>query len=600
MPQITYIDTESPRRDRPPRVSARAPLRWKRAVRWIVAHRAAILAVMALYRFIGLGTGEMQQWDESIYALRTQVILQFGALWDQSAHMLGGTYYSAHPPLYVWLSTAVHLLFSEHLWVYRLPSAIAAALLVPLLYRLSRMVQPTVRSIAVAGLFAFAPLPVQFSRLGQLDLLLTLGMIGALYFGIRAVRTHARMDVFLAGCSLGAALMTKLFFALSIPAAIFLAAPLLETPYRGRAFRASLLMLLISLPLWVPWAWSFALAHGDGPGFLFSSSLPFGSTLSGVEGRVKDTGVFYYVNQLVVNVSVMLPFALLSIWHSLFPPRRPVWFAATLTIVLTLAALWMMKSSFEVYLIPILPLLFLHGVRGVALLRRGSRVRLLSFSLAAALCFAWSLAHGWRAAVKNLLRGLGGAPLPSGTLLDGTLLLLTGAGALLIVWWMYRRNRLRKMLSLPLTGSAVAALAVATCVRIWLIAPDALDDGAAAATSAVRTSNASHIFLIGNGDNPQLTYYFEGADIGWVDAERLRFERLEPYALGVEGIRARIAATRKSGPVAVLVERDEILLGAYDDARQILPAGMRILLRSGRYLVAGYRNLNLGTGQTAK
>ncbi|MBE0643382.1 MAG: glycosyltransferase family 39 protein [Bacteroidetes bacterium] len=602
MPQITYIDTESPRRERrtSAQVRSRTPGRWKSVARWIDAHRIAIIAVMALYRFIGLGTSEMQQWDESIYALRSQVILQFGALWDQSAFMLNGTYYSAHPPLYVWLSTSFLLLFSDHLWVYRFTSAIAGALLVPLLYRFSRMLQPTVRSVAVAGLFAFAPLPVLFSRLGQLDLLLTLCMTAALYFALRTVRFGAATDTLLAGAALGAALMTKLFFALSVPVAVLLAAPLLDGAERNRAFRVSLLMLLISLPLWVPWAWSFAAAHGDGPGFLFSAALPFGATLSGMEGSVKDTGAFYYVNQLIVNISVMLPFALASMWYALFRPRRAGWIASTIMIVLTLMALWMMRSSFEVYLIPIMPLLFLHAVRGVALVRRASRVRLLSFSIAAALCFAWSLAPSWRMAVKSLLRSLGGAPLPSGTLADGALLLSASTAALLTVWWLYRSNRLRGLLSLPLTGTTVLVLAAATCVRIWLIVPAASDDGASAVTAAVRSSNAARVFLIGNGDNPQLTFYLNGADIGWVESEQRRFERLEPHAMGVEGIRARIAAQRGLGPAAVLIERDEIAQGAYENAAEILPPGFQVRLQRGRYIVAGDAGLKLKSVATTQ
>ncbi|MFA6235518.1 MAG: glycosyltransferase family 39 protein, partial [Bacteroidota bacterium] len=354
MPQITYIDTEAPHRERHSRSTtpSRTAGRWKSTTRWIVRHRLAILGVLALYRFAGLGSGEMQQWDEGIYALRAQVILHFGALWDQSAFMLNGTYYSAHPPLYVWLSTTFLLLFGDHLWVYRLTSALAAALLVPLLYRLSRMLQSPVKSLVVAGLFAVTPLPVLYSRLGQLDLLLTLCMTAALYFAFRAVRDGKSTDIVLAGGTLGAALMTKLLFALSIPAAVLLSAVVLEGTQRIRAVRTALLMTLISFPLWVPWAWSFAAAHGDGAGFLFSTSLPLGATFAGLEGSAKETGSFYYLNQLIVHLSVLFPFALLSMWRSFFRPVRTGWIGTTLMIVLTLAALLMMRSMFEIYLIP--------------------------------------------------------------------------------------------------------------------------------------------------------------------------------------------------------------------------------------------------------
>ncbi|MBR9974051.1 MAG: glycosyltransferase family 39 protein, partial [Bacteroidetes bacterium] len=218
MPQITYIDTESPRRGRK-HVSGtgqRHRLFWRAVATLLVRHRVLLLLLFAGYRFVGLGTGEMQQWDEAIYALRTQVIFQFGAVWDQSPFMLGGVYYSAHPPLYVWSSTALLLLFGDHLWVYRLTSAVAGALMVPLLYRLSRLLQPALRSLVVAGLFAVLPLAALYSRLGQLDMLLTLCMTAALYFAMRSVRYGKATDTLLAGVTLGAALMTKLFFALAV------------------------------------------------------------------------------------------------------------------------------------------------------------------------------------------------------------------------------------------------------------------------------------------------------------------------------------------------------------------------------------------------
>ena len=599
MPRITYIDTESARRERPSagrsgtRSGARAARFWKRTAAVLLRSRVAVLAVLALYRFVALGTGEMQQWDEAIYALRAQAIFFFGAVWDQSPVMLSGAYYAAHPPLYVWTSTALLLLFGDHLWVYRLTSALAGAMMVPLLYRFVRLFQPTLRALAAAGLFAVLPLAAQFSRLGQLDLLLTFCMTAALYFAVRSVRFGRASDTLLSGIALGAALMTKLFFALGVPAGVALAALLPGARHRARGLRVAVLMFLVSLPLWLPWAWSFAVAHGGGASFLFSPSLPLGATFAGLEGSVKDTGAWYYLNQLVVNLSLLLPFAVYSLWQSLRRDAGEGPRQTAAVALLTLLALWSMGSSFEAYLLPVLPLLLLHAVRGMSLLRRAERNTRRAYALAAAALLPWSLFHAWRVAVKDLLRTLSGGPFTVEAA-GGTLLLtaLTAAG-LFAVWRLSRRGRLRAFLSLPLTATVLLVLAASTAVRIWVLAPAQLDDGAAAATSAVRDSDAARVFLVGNGDNPQLTFYLRGADIGWVDAERLRYERLEPRALGVDGIRAKIAAARREGRVAVLIERDEIAQGAYDAASTLLPRGLTVRLRSGRYLVAGDKALHL-------
>lgn len=594
MARITYIDTSSPRSRQ--RGTARPPahsgLWWRHLVGWLLRRRMVILIFMALYRFIGLGSGEMQQWDEAIYALRSQVILQFGAVWDQSSAMLSGMYYAAHPPLYVWLSTSMLLLFGDELWVYRLPSAIAGALLVPLLYHLSRLTQSTIRSMAVTGLFAFAPLPALYSRLGQLDLLLTAGMMAALLFALLAIRSGRWLDIVIAGAALGCALMTKLFFALAIPAGVGAAALLLSGEARKRAFLIAIAMTLISLPLWVPWAWSFAVTHGDGPAFLFSRALPFGATFAGLEGGAKDTGSWYYLNQLIVHLSILFPFAAVSLVETFRAPRRAEWVMTAMVVFLLLAALWSMQSSFEVYLIPVLPLLFLHAVRGVGIVRRSSRVTMLIVTVTAALSLTWSISHDWRVAVKDTVRVLYGIQADV-DLLSLLLLTVMFVVTVAIVVWLWRRQQLHQLFSFPVIGGTVVVFALVTCIRLWVLVPVEFNDGALQATTVLRSSNASRIFLVGGGDNPQLTFYLNGADIGWVEEEKLRYQRLDPRTMGVDGIRARIAAQQRHGAVAVLIERDEIALGIYDRVRDVLPPSFPVLLRSGRYAVAGNDGLRL-------
>lgn len=593
------------------------PRFWHAAARLLLRHRVPLLAALALYRFASLGMGEMQQWDESIYALRTQVVLRFGAVWDQSAFMLDGTYYSAHPPLYVWISTAAVLLFGDQLWAYRLGSAIAGALLVPLLYRFARTLQPPLPALAATGILAVLPLPAITSHFGQLDLLLTLCMTAALFAALRALagggvpaggaagtgragdsvlaaRSSRMADILRAGLALGAALMTKLLFAFAVPAAVAASALLLPRDRRRRALTVAASMVLVSLPIWLPWALSFATAHGGGAGFLFSPSLPLGATFAGQEGTPKDTGALYYLNQLLVNLSVLAPFAGYSIWRSLRRGARDGWIVSAMTILLTLVALLVMRSSFEVYLIPILPLLVLHGVHGVTLLRRAPWTTLRAHALAAAIILPWSLFPAWRAASKDLLRSFGGATLPDGSIVSLLLLAMTLAISISGVWWLSRHHHLRGLFSLPITGTALVVFAIATLFRLWVLLPAELEDGARPATTAVRASNAVRVYLVGNGANPQLTFFLEGADIGWSTDERLRFERLEPRALGVDGIRGHLAARGRHDPVAVLVERDEIAMGAFEATRDILPPGFTVKRELRRYIVAGNAALELG------
>lgn len=587
MPQITYIDTEAPAPRERPRF-------WRAALRGIVRYRVPLLALMALYRFAGLSFGEMQQWDESIYALRVQALLQFGDVLDQSPHMLSGLYYAVHPPLYVWCSTALVMLLGDATWVYRLTSALAAAALVPLVYRIARSSGTAGRALAVAGLFAFAPLPAFYSRQGQLDMLLALCMLAALYFAHSSVRSGRAGDTFLAGMTLGAALLTKFAFALSVPAAVALSA-LLAPPFRRRRIlRVAVLMTLLSLPLWLPWFAVMTARHGNGDLlWLFSPSLPLGATFHGMEGSAKDTGILFYFNQLAVHVSLLLPFAAVGAWNALRPargpvlPRRGMLTLAAVFVVLHMAALLFMRSSFTVYLIPALPLLFYLAAHGLAVTRRAGRRHALAVSAAAALCLGWSLFPAGRVAVKETLAALRHGSLPAEG--GAALLALAGtvAAALLVAWLLYRRGRLRPWLTQPLLHAVVAVLAVTTMLRIWTQHPRAYVDGAAEAVAAMRALEADRVLLVGNGDNPQLTWYLRGADIGWVPGEERRYERLEPRALGVEGIRDRAARYADTARVAMIIERDEITAGVYRSPRDVMPPQLRVLHETRRYVVAG-------------
>ena len=587
MPQITYIDTDRPARDS-------EPTRWRAVLRTVVRWRTPILAFMALYRLIGLSFGEMQQWDEAIYALRTQCVLRFGAVWDQSGEMLGGLYYAVHPPLYVWLSTASVLLFGDALWAYRLPSALAAALLVPLIYRFARAALTPGRALVAAGLFAFAPLPTFFSRQGQLDLLLTLCMMAALWFAMRAMHDGRSGHAVLAGLALGAALMTKFGFALVVPAAVAVSGLMLAPRIRARALRTAVIMTLFSLPLWLPWTWWMTVAHGGGdPLWFFSSSLPLGATWSGTEGSPKDTGGLYYLNQLIVQLSAFFPFAALFLWDALFVRRRIAVTLPAAYVLVTLAAVWMMGSSFAVYLIPLLPVLFFAGVHGVAIARRASRFTLLAAAVVAMLSLAWSVSHDWRIAVKNILRVITGDPLPADIL--APLAWLAGVTLLgvLFVWLLHRRRRLRAWLSLPSMMTAVAVLAAVTMRDIWVVDPDVHRDGAARAAAAARASDAQHVMLVGNGDNPQLTWYLAGADIGWEIGEQLRYERFEPRALGVDAIHEHAAQYEAKGRVLMIIERDEITQGVYRRPEDVMPPGVTIRRETRRYVVAAAEEVHI-------
>ncbi len=580
MAQLTYINTDRPRRQFGGNWTRIADARLR-------SYSTLLLAAAALWRLPGLALGELQQWDEAIYALRVHAAIQFGALWDQSAHMLTGSYYSAHPPLYVWLSMFWTLLFGDAIWTHRLTSGLAAAALVLIAYRISRRAMPPVLATAAAMFVGFTPLLVRYSRLGQLDILLALCMLAALSAGAEYVRNGRREQLLTGGLLLGAALMTKMLFALTIPAAMLVSAAFLEGDQRRRAVVFAFGAAAVSLPLWLPWLLWFTVQHGQGnPLYIFSSAVPLGATFGGLEGTAKDTGVFYYINQLAIHLSALLPFALFGMYRALRGRRSTVLTVLAVWVLIQLGTLFVARSAFEVYLIPLLGPMVIFGVTGVQSARRSTVAIRRTLLILSAVCLVWSLSLEWRVAMKALM-GLGRtAALTSDVLTSAALLLgLTGA-TVYLAWRCASRRPAIRIFSSSVLWLALIVLAITGFRNFYFVQPAAMHDGAMQSAEFVRASGARYIALIGNGENPQLTWYLRGADIGWGDGVQ-KYGRLEPHTMGMEAIGDRLREAALSRHSLALIELDEIAHGVYRSPHDVLPKEYTVLLKTPRYVIAG-------------
>ncbi len=564
--------------------------------------RIPLLAAAALYRFIDLGAGEMQQWDEALYALRAVAATRFGEFLDQSAHLFG-FYYSAHPPLYVWLADLSTIFFGEHLWVFRLPSALAGAASVYLLYRIGRLASSEFAALAAALFFAFQPLVTFYSRQGQLDLLLTAFMLAYILLFFNHRRYGGPFLALLGMLALAAALYTKFLFALGLPAAIFLwsffpgrsagadrAAEGTESgtaPERKRARLFSLATAAGALLLAAPWFVAMTVQHGGGdPFFLFSRGVPFGATVAGMEGSIKTLGLLFYPNQLVVQLSFLFPFFILSLWLAARRDAPGEMRLLALIILLYLIAISIPGSKFTVYLLPLLGsaiLLSFDAMRRVS--RAGSRT-LFWTALLMAPCGLWSISADWRIRAKaygSAIAGWRGLAAGDLILLGGILLAL--AAVWLFLLHLHHRKRLQLLFAPDAVSLALLALGFFTIGAMLFRQPAELRSGAREAVEALQADTTRPVIFVGNGINPALTFYLDGADLGW-NGTRRSFRRLQPSEEGAAGTREKIAAyARREGPLLVVVEKDEIAQGIYASYTDVVPSRHEILRDVPRYMV---------------
>src|SRR3972149_5023847 len=105
---------------------------------------SGILLFVCGLRFVNLGFGEIQEWDEALYAVRAKAIVQLGDWptkdltgWlDQTAYSVGGLYSAAHPPLYIWLTAITYRLFGITEFTTRLWAAVFGSGIVVIMYLL--------------------------------------------------------------------------------------------------------------------------------------------------------------------------------------------------------------------------------------------------------------------------------------------------------------------------------------------------------------------------------------------------------------------------------------------------------------------------------
>ncbi len=548
-----------------------------------------VLFIAAFFRFINLGFGEMQQWDEALYSLRSLVVIRFGDFIDQSAHMLGGLYYSVHPPLYVWLSSFFIFLFGEHLWVFRFTSALAGAGSVYLIYNLVKRLS-TKRNALIAAMFvAFHPLITFYSRQGQLDILLMITMLSFVYFAVRYFETNKTIFLLAGAVSLALALMTKLFYGLGISTSLIILFGyyFMKKKNEWRSIlRFTLLTFLFSTPIWVSWLVYFSIKNGgENPFILFSTSTPLGQTIAGGEGSIKDLGIFYYFNQLVIQLSLLLPFSAVGIWKGLFDSKKKWHKLFAVIVILYVIFITIMESKFVVYLIPVMPFLIILAVETFTEIKRWSSQSQLWISVFMIICGVWSISLDWRMDVKSVLAAAFHSSIPdTSTLISVCVMMGIITTAIIIFLILYKSNKLKIIYSTHTLFFVSCLFGVITIYQIMFLHPKEYTDGASEITSEISKHHWNRLVMIGDGVNPQLTYYFHGSDIGWNESTTVKYERLEPSKIGTQEIKRKLnELMKRENSTGVIIEKDEITASVYRSYKDVISDPCTIIKDTKRY-----------------
>jgi hypothetical protein len=543
-----------------------------------------IIILFGLLRFINLGGFDLQEWDESLYAVRAKSIVYYNDWVDQTGHSVEGLYSSSHPPLYSWLTAISYNLLGISEFSTRLVSAIAAIGILLLIYLISNIFYEKRIGFLSAIFLGLNPFFSFWSRQGQFDILLIFFITLSFYFYLYNLKLSGDTNTTfksliydaLGGIAFGMALMSKLFVGIIIPISIIIyELACYKKINLKKIFIISFFAILVALP----WHLYMIINHGNGDLLFFLKQSAFVErTFTGIEGNTKELGIFYYLNQMIIYFPYLFIFAFYGFYKLLTknsPEKIFFWWFFLYFFIITL-----ISTKLSVYILPLcIPLVIIGTKTFDEMFRPGYSKKITWYILCLTIfCLVWSLDISFRMDLKKLF---------SPNFLNSMMyifyhyywIIFLFVFLQILVFYMIKG----KFLSLPryeyVITSIIFSLFVLSLYHFIILEPVKYTDGIKEITGYIEINPPKTVYSIGNGVNPQISFYLNGIDIGWNN--NIKFIRLEPEK-GLHNI-YNCLDTVKNYEFYVLVEKEEILLGRFINYSQIIPEGFQNLLETKGY-----------------
>ncbi len=483
---------------------------------------AFILALVCLYA-IRLTSIEVQPWDEGLYAVRAQSIVQFGNWTDQTEHAIGGLYSSTPPPMLPWAIAGTMSVFGQTVASIRLVNLFCAGISFLLLYLVALRMLSFRSSILAVCVLAGCMHWTMYSRQAMTEVPLMMFVLLAVWSSLKVIESTSSRDVWLyallSGIAFGGALHTKMVVSF-LPLFVFGLFALRTKKFAKHFALAS----VVGIALAVPWYTMMAMKHGE----LFWRALTIPQITSEVEGNAPWLGVFYYVNQLFVShplLLVALVWVMFSLWKRQFiVAQSPIayiamllWFVAGI-IIFSLAPT--KNAHYVVMLLPAAVLLSVYGIE--RLVAEAPRRFVLVLYCGLAILTIWSAMPGLRESLRSLR-------------VDAATLPFVIVFVLLFVLPFVLSRKVTSTLSVSLfkpVVNGIVAVMIARAVWIIVVEPPPMISGGREIASTLNESTARsfgyvyHEHNAGDRHNPQLAWYTDGWMSGWVSGRTV-----SPFAM---------------------------------------------------------------------
>jgi uncharacterized protein (TIGR03663 family) len=513
----------------------------------------SILLLVCGLRFVNLGFGEIQEWDEALYAVRAKSIVHFGDWADQTDHAVGGLYSASHPPLFIWLTAVTYEILGISNFTTRLWSAIFSCGIILLVYLIAKRMLDQTAGLLAAVLIGTIPIFTFYSRQGQLDITFLFFLTASVYLWLLFLETDKTKWLILSAISFGLSLASKTASGiLTIP--IILAVSMLYKRSRSltrmRVWFAHLSHAVIGVLIVLPWyIYMERQPHPElSNGFFVSHVLgSIQGVAMGLGTNVKELGYLYFPNQLLVRFALSgLAFAYILFtlmkWRQMSKSSDASYrldLIASIWFLIVFLVYSIFRTKVISYVLPMLIPLSLLSALALERLRRDEFSRKASIILLgiAGVSLIWSLSDEARTSLKELL-DLAAPVGPNFALhlsLLGSLLLSAVIVALLIVVSESESIRVKVLQYLP--SVVIVNSVVLLFWQVLFVNESDFTDGAEALAQKVNGTRYDRIIYLHTphytgGMNPQLAYYLDGINCGWQPGKRfIEFSRARSDSL---------------------------------------------------------------------
>ncbi len=505
----------------------------------------SILFLISILYISDTGPSEIQPWDESMYIVRAKSILTQGNWLDQTNNSVGGLYSASHPPLFIWLTSISISLLGENHFSLRLFSVIFSVGILIIMFLFFREKKYGLLASFITSLI---PIFYFYSHQAQMDIPVTFFMLFSVFLFNKYEENNSKKVIVMSGIVWGLAMMTKIAVGLIVPTSILIYSLILvyQKKKNIKTIINELLIFLVSGSIiFLPWHLYMIISNDNFLNYFLNFHI-LQRYSTGVENNVKSLGVFYYLNQAIVIFSGTLPFLYFSFKNGL---RDKTIILLVSTAIVIFFVISLSATKMQTYIIMLIPFLSLIISKGLFeawesdISNDKLKPEKIIFVIIS-ICFSfWSFSQVFRDNFKLMI---------SNFELSNSIIVYTLSAIIIIAILLYLTKRYGMK---PIILFAVITLIISAYnnprkayykTKIEQNAKEFYKDNL---NSLVFIDSRSGSFTY----NPQITYYFNGIDLGWQKNMKFSFIDIDSLEQKMNNSRNNIPDFSKSDKTLIII-----------------------------------------------